>query len=106
MRKRKFLGVQELTFEIANSCAQLWILNSVIAAAAIGFVGYDRMFQPGKMNADLVCSASFQFHIQQCETLERTSNSVECQSAAASAHDSHARTVPAIAREWLIDFSG
>src|SRR5215211_5400912 len=64
------------------------------------------MFQPGKVNADLMRSSSFQFHIEKCESLKRTPNPVECQSAAAATDHGHARTVRTIASEWLIDLSG
>ena len=44
MSEREFFGVQELAVEVANSRAELWILNGVVAAAAVSFVADHGMF--------------------------------------------------------------
>ena len=59
MQKREFLSVQELTIEVANSTAQLWILNGVIASGAVSLISNNRMLQPRQVDANLVCPSRF-----------------------------------------------
>ncbi len=77
MSEREFLCVQEMTIEVADARAELCILDRIVAAAPISLIANDRMFQPRQVNANLVSPPGFQFHIQQRESLKRTSNPIK-----------------------------
>ena len=76
MSEREFFRVKKMTVEVTNAGAQPCILNRIVATASIRFITYDRMLHPPKVNANLMSPSCLQFYIQQCESLERTPNSI------------------------------
>ena len=70
MCEGEFLGVQEVPSEIANECPQLCVLNGVVAAAAVGFIAYNRMLEPCKVNTNLVRAARFKLDVEQRESIK------------------------------------
>ena len=106
MREREFLGVEELAVQTANARAETCILNRVITPAAVSLITHDGMFQPREVHSDLMCSPGLKLNIQKRKSIEPASHSVERQSLATAAHNSHARPVRRIARQRLIDLSG
>src|SRR5262249_41189534 len=106
MGKSELLCVQEPAVETANACAESRVLNRIITPGAVSFITYDRMLQPREMHSDLMCSSGFKLHIEKRETIEPFPHAVERQRIAPAAHNSHARPVPRITRQRLIDLSG
>src|SRR5258705_11149746 len=106
MRKPKLLSVQELPVETANTGAESCVLDCVVPAAAVSLITYDRMFQPCEMDSDLMRSAGLELNVEECKTIESPSHTIQCQCITTGTHDSHARAVRGIPRQWLIDLSG
>jgi len=102
MSERKLFRVQKMAAKVAHLRAQAWVLNRVVAAAAVGFIANNRMFQPREMDADLVRPARFELHINQREAIETFSHLKQRERTAPAAHDCHARAVCRIACERLV----
>lgn len=70
MSEGKFFGVQKMAAEIAHVRAQASVLDRVVATTTVGFIANNRMFQPRKMDADLVSPAGLEHNIEQREAIE------------------------------------
>src|SRR5437868_4091166 len=103
MNEPELLRMQELTPQTPNACAQSWILNRIVAAPSVSLIANNRMLYPRQMNANLMRSSGFQFHLQQRESFKRTPHSIKRQRIATTTYHRHTRAICRIAREWLID---
>ena len=79
--------------QVADLRLESRVLNHVVATAAVRLVADDWMFEPGEMHADLMRAAGFEFHVEQCETMEAAIDAITRQRAPAAAHDGHACAV-------------
>src|SRR5688572_5114069 len=55
------------------------------------------------MHADLMCPASLDFDIEQCETIEAAPHLVERQRASAATHNGHPRSITRVPRQRFFD---
>lgn len=57
MTKPKLLGMKKLPAELRDLAANLRVRNRFITAAAVRFIANHRVFDPRKVNANLVSAA-------------------------------------------------
>lgn len=103
MCEGELFGVQKVPSEVANVRAQFCVLNRVVAAGAVHFVGNNRVLDPREMHANLVGAACLQLDVEQRKTIEPPVDAIQRQRAATATQNRHARPIRRVTRKRLID---
>jgi hypothetical protein len=77
MTKAELLGMKELPAKLGYLSPNPLIGYGFVTTAAISFVANHGMFQPGQVNADLMCATGFQFDIQERESFKSLAHPVD-----------------------------
>ncbi len=103
--KPEFFSMEKLAAQPRDSTSNDRIHNGFVTSRSVSLVSHHRMLQPGKMHANLVRAPSFEFDVQQAESIEAAVNSIKRERDATATNDCHASAMAWIARNGLIDFT-
>src|SRR5262244_3654081 len=103
MTKLKPFRVQELTSQFSDGGSDSSVLHGLVAAAAIDFVTYYRVFYPGEMHSNLVCSSGLDLDVKQGEPVVTMTHAVQRKRRPAAINHRHAGAINRVACQWLID---
>src|ERR1051326_458578 len=105
MAESQLFRVEKLTTKLRDATANHWIADRFVAASSVSFVTDDGEFQPGEMDANLVGPTRLQLDIKDRKAIKSLPYPIQGQGRAPAADNRHARAMPWIARDWLIDLS-